>query len=263
MLRKLIKHEYIATSKAILPLYLLLAILTVFGRIVTFVRADSVPLWIKQFCGFSTIGYVFGLLCIYVAALILVFWRFDKSMFSHEGYLTHTLPVSPAQLLCAKAAVAFSWLFLTSLLTGLSLCCAWMRRGSWKAITDAIQNYGGLDAFCQDYFGMRPVQTVLTLLVIAAVTWLYLILMAYASICIGQLWQKHGIMGTFLAFYALFILTQALQLGLSRISFAGSNGPMPYFPLDPYVKTYASLALLCVLCFATSAYILKKKLNLE
>jgi hypothetical protein len=47
---------------------------------------------------------------------VMIFFRYHKSLYSSEGYLTNTLPVQAHQLLLSKILVAFVWLLLSYLL---------------------------------------------------------------------------------------------------------------------------------------------------
>ncbi len=60
----------------------------------------SILLWCLFFIG--SIGVCFGII-IYLAM------QFYYSMYSDEGYLTHTLPVTPTQLLLSKGLVMMVW----------------------------------------------------------------------------------------------------------------------------------------------------------
>ena len=43
--------------------------------------------------------------------------RFYKNLYTDEGYLMHTLPVTPRQLLVSKLTVGSLWSFLVTILT--------------------------------------------------------------------------------------------------------------------------------------------------
>ena len=54
--------------------------------------------------------YVLFIFAIVVATYVYLAIRFQKNLFSDEGYLTHTLPVSPTKLIWSKMLVAWAWI---------------------------------------------------------------------------------------------------------------------------------------------------------
>ncbi len=103
MLGKLIKHEIKATGRVIPFLYLAIAALGLASYIGLKFNSE----------GFGVVTCMFMILgsaAVYVAALALIAVRFYKSMFSNEGYLTMTLPVSTGKILFTKSLVSFLWI---------------------------------------------------------------------------------------------------------------------------------------------------------
>lgn len=121
MLSKLIKHEFRALSRFLLPIHILLLVACLIGRfmfqamammdlpnvilIVSFVFLISI--WIVVPCATS----------------ILIVVRYYKSLYTDEGYLTLTLPATRGQLLFSKAFAACVWsiLDLAIVIAGLAI----------------------------------------------------------------------------------------------------------------------------------------------
>ena len=127
MLGKLLKHEFKETSKRMLPLYLVLVVITILGRIVAQSimisgNADSSTI-MAIFNILSVFIYVVGLIVISIASYIYLIMRFYKNLFSNEGYLMHTLPVTSWQLLISKLVTAFIWFISETILIFLSIFC--------------------------------------------------------------------------------------------------------------------------------------------
>lgn len=103
MLGKLIKHEFKATSRLIPFIYLAVFVFGMTTFIGFMMKEETV----------GVISYLLTLLAgvtAYIATLVGIAIRFYKSMFSQEGYLTQTLPVTSGKLLLSKAITAFIWL---------------------------------------------------------------------------------------------------------------------------------------------------------
>ena len=103
MLGKLLKHEWRAVWKVPVLLY---GVLLLTGLIagLTF----SMPIWGSDWVGLPMSGvmlilmFYFALIGVSVGITIYFAVRYYKSMFTDEGYLTHTLPVSARELLLNK-----------------------------------------------------------------------------------------------------------------------------------------------------------------
>ena len=92
MLRKLLKHELRATSRWMLPMFLLVLLATTLARFAgsALIEMDNNIL--------NTIGvillmiFVFSVMGVCVLAFVLMLYRFWKNLLSDEGYLMMTLP---------------------------------------------------------------------------------------------------------------------------------------------------------------------------
>lgn len=99
MVRKLLKHEFIALGRIILPTA---------GAVVALALLSSLTSLITQNTAAETGNIaLFGLLvvsvCVIIAmAYVLCIKRFHDSLFSKQGYMTLSLPVTPMQLLWTK-----------------------------------------------------------------------------------------------------------------------------------------------------------------
>ncbi|MBQ8123792.1 MAG: hypothetical protein IJ170_10905 [Ruminococcus sp.] len=106
MLVKLIKHEYIYLAKTFTPIYIIFLISAILVRLFAGIDMDfddnalSYTLVAVVFC----VTMIFGGLCGIMAFLTVIdnVRRFKKNMFSDEGYLTNTLPVTATEHIVAK-----------------------------------------------------------------------------------------------------------------------------------------------------------------
>ena len=95
MLRKLIKYEFRATARVMLPLAT--ADMTMGESILGFLA------------GLVAVAFVLALLATFVVAVVLAVFRFRKNLLTDEGYVMFTLPVSPHSLVCSKLIVSTVW----------------------------------------------------------------------------------------------------------------------------------------------------------
>ena len=115
---KLVKHDFLASARVISLFYIILAILmVVFAATVLMGKSDSLSIEFAQKLNtarnFSiAISIIVSFLLIFVTFFFVVY-DFFKSLFSQQGYLSFTLPVSSNQLLGSKMLVYGGWMILS------------------------------------------------------------------------------------------------------------------------------------------------------
>ena len=114
MLTKLIKQEFRATARVMIPMYLVMLALAVGARFFTDDLGDLGDL-LKALCALAVLACIL----VNVAAMIL---RFKQNLLGDEGYLMFTLPVTVHQHLWAKLVAAVAWFAATLAISLGSLC---------------------------------------------------------------------------------------------------------------------------------------------
>ena len=125
MLGKLLKYEFRATGRSMLPVLGVLTLLVLLANI-------SVRLLDRQAGAFLTILLIMVIFLTVIAVIvsellpiIVMIQRFHKNLLAGEGYLMHPLPVSVHSLVWSKLIVSLVWMLLTNviifLLGGLSV----------------------------------------------------------------------------------------------------------------------------------------------
>lgn len=113
MLRKLLKHEFRATARVMLPLYLILLVTAVGANFSTrsLLRTDSNIL--NMLGGLLVMAFTFAIMGVCLMSLVLMVERFRKNLLGDEGYVMLTLPASIHQHVWAKLIVSSVWFFAT------------------------------------------------------------------------------------------------------------------------------------------------------
>lgn len=115
MLRKLLKHEFRATARVMLPVYLVTILLALMTRGTAFwtemvtmegLTGQSFLLLISSLIG---IGFSLALVATFVVAVIVMILRFRSNLMADEGYVMFTLPVSTHTLVWSKLIVSTVW----------------------------------------------------------------------------------------------------------------------------------------------------------
>lgn len=269
MLGKLLKHEFKTTSKMILPLYLALVVLTIFARITAqsmFSANETLTdsLGFGIFSGTTIVMYILGLFAVSIATFIYLVMRFYKNLFSAEGYLMHTLPVTSWQLLSSKLIVSFVWSLAETLLIAFSIFCIFANDYTFEVISDFFAAYGGFGAFI-DYSTGLSLGAFWTLMILFMIIGLLSgYLLPYVSICIGQLWQKHKTAGSFLTYFGITILLQIISSIYSGFTMNGYNESYTVFiPVSLYIVSLIFAVISSIVFFLLSGYIMQKKINLD
>lgn len=271
MLGKLIKYEFKHTSKTMMTTYAALAVATLMGSIAltrTGQNIDSVDTFFDVLGMVMLVLYIIAIIGIYCIDFIYLCYHYNKTMYSSQGYLTHTLPVSPTATFGAKILVFFIWMFISSLLSVLSMMVL-LQVGTggefFRALSDI--NWGELDRNIHDLFGMSAGSLLFVFFAESILGILLYILWITASMAIGQLFHKNRTVSGILAALCLYVINQvvsSLYLAASGYSTATFlNGDLSDFINLMITGSIAMSAVfvvvLCVICI----YINRKKLNLE
>lgn len=275
MLGKLIKHEWRAFWKIPAFVSLFLAIFTVFGVI-----ALNAKIWetenpvIQSLSVFVLMFYYIAIIVISFVSILYTALRFYKNMYSDEGYLMHTLPVTQKSLIFSKLIVSYAW----TIIIGLVIICSVFTllfaliSSTGMDVTffdlisqmiDALSNSGFLEEF-KELFGFGFVHFLILMLVFCILAPIYSILMIYTSISLGQLFKKHKVLGSILSYIGIYVVLQIIGSFVSApVMFSSAElenfttfGPMLYFYL-------AEMIALSIVFFFVTEFIMKKKLNLD
>ena len=188
MLGKLIKYEFLATSRLIFPAYIgavLFALLSRFGL--------AAPFEMGFLQGASIFFFVISVSAVIILTAVLIIRRFSSSMFKDQGYLTHTLPVSVDALIWSKLLAAICWTFVAAVVTVVSIWL--MASGVWGTyvypyfVSDSITPSDGFVALF----------SFLTIVVAFPSG----ILAFYSAISIGQMARRFKVLLAVLAYFGM------------------------------------------------------------
>lgn len=271
MLGKVIKNEFKDTWKVLLPLNLALIVVTICGMIALNIFSLQ-----SNMAGFVVAGvsitYMLGLFALVITSFIYLAVRFYKSMYGAEGYLTHTLPVSSFSNLHGKMIVAVLWDFLSLVLTIASIMA--LSYALVVNMSGAIGENPSVAMMVHEFeqvFGAPVwilILKVLGYLLLSAMSGL---LMIYACLSIGQLFNKHKIgaaVVTYIIFYIIMqIISFLVMLGTQMDNFekdmamidAGQSAAM----LPDMTGAMIQTIVMIIIYYCITAYICNKKLNLD
>lgn len=261
MLSKLFKHEMKATARLLLPLYLILAVLTIMDRIVIYLDIFKGVLAVIP--GFITFAYVASIIAILIVSSVIVIYRFYKNLMTDEGYLMFTLPVSPHHLINSKLLVSIIWNIGS--LVGVILSLLIVFSGS-SAFADFPEAWRQLVAAFKAEFGSYSAIFVVEIILLIICSIINSILTIYVSIAIGQFFNGHKILGSIAAYIgisaALQIFTTAASIIFGFI-FRNSVDDITLLPMIVFPMLLLFLIVLNAIYYVVTNYIFKRRLNLE
>ena len=292
MLGKLFKHDFRSLSRVLVPTHLAILAATI---IATLGFAFNIRSGYSSFDGSIALqsmrvisALLSGLMMVAIFASVflvafIIFQRFYKSFMSDEGYLTFTLPVTTSQLLWSKLLTAGLWTIINSVV--LIFCVLIFVAFGTSSISfynaEAFQELGRFFAEVNINLGSRLVLPIIEFVIFMIIGVAYSILEVYLSLILGGIMCKnHKILAAIGAYFGINIVVgiissiaqtaflTRLALNSAFLNFQ-ANTPGEAFDLlfgafNPYALFIAAFsAVMAVVFFLVSHYLLKNKLNLE
>lgn len=147
MLSRLMKYEMRSQSRLLLPLHALLLLASILGRFfITGKVYERVPTVV--FIILITL-YLFSLVGISTGTQLFISVRFYQSLFSDEGYLAFTLPVTPGQHLLARTLVGGLWALIDTVIIFASFIILVMVpevSAHWPELSESLTKELGMDS---------------------------------------------------------------------------------------------------------------------
>lgn len=273
MLGKLIKNEWRAFWKIPAFVNIFLAVFTLFGVLSLLTKiVESDNIIVNALTVVVFLIYMISLFAISFIIALYVAMRFYKNMYTDEGYLMHTLPVTKKELIFSKLIVAFVWTVITGIVMVasvfalvLALFSATQSEITLAKVWQEIISVFTAPEFSQVMGMSFPVFAVV--FVITVIIGIFSnILMVYTSISFGQLFQKHKVIGSIVSYICIYTILQivnSIATAPMMFSTAVSDvlpdsimAPALYFCLGESV-------VLCIVYFLLTEWLMKKKLNLD
>ena len=280
MLGKLLKHEFRATGRIMLPMMGAVLVLSLLANISMTVLANAVPgssaaekfNALRILLVLIIVLFVVGMIAMSVMTVVLMVSRFYNNLLKDEGYLMFTLPVSTHELIWAKLIVSFVWFLTAGLLiflvlgfsalnlSGTDLRLLFAEFPSWAELREKLQEIGLLSRL-----RIVLMQGVLTMSFSTLVYCLHF----YAAMSLGHMFVKNRILLSIVFFVAVSISFSIMETcfgmtGILTNQFAFSHDSEEFsraFMITAWIVTGMKAFEAAVLYFAT-VLSLKRGLNL-
>lgn len=267
MLSKLLKYEIKATGRIFLPLFLSLLL---FAGITKFISILDPQKWPAP-ATISTIIYSIIMIGMFVMTFTMMIQRFYQNLLSDEGYLMLTLPVKPWKHIVSKLLTSMLWMVASVIVAMISILMIAYKKGTLTEIFKALATvHTQINEQLSAWAYLLMFEMVLGVLLFLASG----ILIIYASISIGHLFNRHKMLASFGAFIGLNALSQIYLVMISSIIFRVSHfvnihlSSVGFASSQSIIQLGIGLGIIiiglpCAAYFAATNFILSKRLNLE
>lgn len=269
MLGKLMKYEFKATSRMLLPINGAMILFALINRLfmeLNFFNTSNK--FISAIAVVMAIMYGMVIIAAFVITLIVIIQRFYKNLLTDEGYLMFTLPVKAHSHITSKGIVAFVWYLASFVVCALSIFIL--------VVNEDVMN--GLSHFFRvempRYFqlaGGDGVAILIEVIVLFLITFVSSILMIYCSIALGSLFHNHKILASFGMYLAInFVIQMVGAIGI-LVTVATVDDSVLWSNQASLSLVSTLILPLCigfylvfsVVYYLVTSFIFKKKLNLE
>ncbi len=269
MVKKLWKHELLSYVRLLLPVYVAVLGVALLNRVLQFFETDSIVYRIS----FGSSLVLCGLAAIVAGVLTTVFIivRFYRHLFSGEGYLTFTLPVTPTQHLWVKLLCAL----VCQCLTVFVIFAAALLLGAGAVDTEAFKALAYLFRMAYGEVGVHTVLFIIEFFVLLLSASVTEMLVYYFCIAVGQTFKKNRVLAAVGVYFLYTIVVQVISTVISIVFTVGAA----FLPIDQwmewiernlcmFIHGFAGLGFavsvgLSAVFFLLTRSILHKKLNLE
>ena len=274
MLRKLMKHEFRATGRVMLPVLGILLATSVAANVSLRHLLDS-NAWFLSMLGILLMAaFGIAIVGVFIVAYILMIQRFYKNLLQDEGYVMLTLPVSIHQHIWSKLIVSSVWFIVTILAVILAGCVVAFDirfiNALFAGLGELFQELRNLQA----YYAINGTAIVIELIVLAFLGLVAMCLQFYAALAAGHSLPSHKMAWSVVWYFGLQFALQILGVSairlLDQLNFFDWGIFYPELHLDVMAGIHIGLSMMIFLTVAYGAifygittFFLKKRLNLE
>ena len=214
MLGKLLKHEFRATGRIMLPVYGAVLVLALLANVSIRLMDRVTGSFLTLLLGLFVFAFVIGIIAAAIMTAVLMIKRFYTNYLKDEGYLMHTLPVSVHGLVWSKMIVSLVWFLCTFLViwlvmmltalvqSGTNLAEIFAELPSWAEIREGLDQYG----IRLGDLWFIGIETLLCMVVGGLFTCLHF----YAAMSLGHMFSKDKILLSIVFYVAIsFVLNLA------------------------------------------------------
>lgn len=269
MLKKLFRYEWKSISQLLFVMHGMLLVFAVITRIfyvcaggfengsAALNTTADVMIVLLTILLFMAIGGIAFFTYVYIA------YRFYKSVFTDQGYLTNTLPVTPVQIVLSKGIAGILWVAIDTLVLIIAMMILYLNVSDLPDLASSFleffRNLGSQHAF----FWLTMLAIVLSPFV--------MVLQMYFSVAVGNLFSGHKVLGAIGTFFGIFLIQQIGEIILviatgwriaSKPDIRDASDIFSAMNLTIIISLIFTAACIAAFWFGTQ-HIMTRKLNLQ
>lgn len=272
MLRKLMKHELRATSRIMLPIFLIVLLTAVGANVSSRLLLDMDNTLLNVLGVILFFAFFVAIIGSCIAAFIVMLQRFYKNLLQDEGYIMMTLPVSTHPLVMSKILTSVLWYAGTAITFVLSMLILAFDIDFIKNLCAGLRVLFHSFTLSSDLLVNGPL-FVIELLLLFVIGCAGACLQFYAALSIGHSFSNHKILRSVVVYFVIqFILQFLIGSFFTLMNYnAWDYALAQAFPtmsvvagvhLMMFLLIFITLLHAAIFYFITT-YFLKNRLNLE
>lgn len=275
MLRKLIKYDMKSLNRflPVMHIFILLSsiLIRIFitGRITPQTDSDQMNLFMLL----TFILYFTIIVALSTGTYLIAGIRFYRNMFTDEGYLTRTLPVTNGTHLLSKTIAGSIWAVINMLFIYLcTYIVAWtpyIKTVVEENKDEILVEFG----FVGKYADLSISTALMILLLFSLFGAVGSIIMIYASVAFGQLFSSHRVLGAVVSYFVITTLISVLSVVVmvlfgneTRLMITSSSFESEFNFISYIIEVMKITGIFeivtSVVLYITTHYIMNKKINL-
>lgn len=207
MLGKLLKYDLKWVYKVVVVFYILAFIFSVIGRGLRLIENSLVFSVVSQIVFGIAISMMVSSL---INCLMRLWARFIKNAYKDESYLTHTLPVEKKTIYASKVISAIICVFTTVVVSVVCLFICYYSEANMQALKSMLELAAGT-------YNTTVLNLLLLISFVVFLEIMFIVLIGYVGIISGHKSNQNKMVKTLIISFALYLITQALTLGLIYI----------------------------------------------
>lgn len=263
MLGKLLKQDFRATARIMLPLYAAVPVLGLFTNLITRLCENQNGFLIRAIGALVSFVFSLSLIAAVVTTVVLMILRFYRNLMTDEGYLMFTLPVSTTELIFSKLIVSVVWFLGTFAVDALGLLVTG-RFGSYQNAVHFQVTY----TFGIPMTGAQSAGLIIEFVAFLLLCCIALCLMTYAAMAIGQSFKKNKGLMSVVFFFVLWIGTRLVLTLIFGAFYGPASSAVNTMTVLQALWTVLGCACVGALAFCVGFFflthgMLRKHLNLQ
>lgn len=269
MVKKLLKYDFQSYLRLLLPVQFIVLGIALISRLIQIFEPakdanDAINTVYSGFFTSSIVLYCIAIAVCFVMTVVVSVVRFYQGMYTNEGYLNHTLPVTPTQHITAKllnSMIFYIGSFFVIFVSFIVITFGELNIEIFKAGSYLLKKFVG-------EFGAQGVFIIIEAIILVILVGIHAFLKLYCCISIGQLAKKRKVLLAFGVYFGLYIVKQ--MVGTVFIIFAVINSVwmndiMNQLMVHPWIFLLILIlysAVVSIVYFVLNNFIMSKKLNL-